>query len=88
MVGASVPKSQRREIDQHDRAIAELSGRISQSLEQRQNAAQASMRDTDAVAQSVAQQTDAVVALRRAATALTTLAQDLGRAVGHLTQAR
>jgi methyl-accepting chemotaxis protein len=67
--------------------IAELSGHISQSLEQRQNAAEASTRETEAVATAAAQQAEAVVALRQAAAALTAITQEMGRAVGRLTQA-
>jgi methyl-accepting chemotaxis protein len=67
--------------------IAALSGRISHSLEQRQNVAETSTRDTDVVATAAAQQAEAVAALRQAAAGLTAITQELGRAAGRLTQA-
>jgi methyl-accepting chemotaxis protein len=66
-------------------SIADLSGRISQSLEQRHTAAQASVRETEAMATAAVQQTQAVAALRQAAAGLTALTQELGRVVGELT---
>jgi methyl-accepting chemotaxis protein len=85
-VASTTARSGKRVADMAQN-IAELSARISQSLEQRQNAAQTSTRDTDVVAAAAAQQTEAVAGLRHAAATLTAITQDLGRAVARLTQA-
>ncbi len=63
------------------RSIAELSGRIAQSLTEGTQAAEASTRETEAVVAAAAQQVKAIDSLRHGAGELATLAQQLARAV-------
>ncbi len=63
------------------RSIADLSGRISQSLAQGKEGAEASTRETGAVAAAAAQQLKAIESLRHGATELATIAQHLAQAV-------
>ena len=63
------------------RSIAELSGRIHQSLQQGQQATTASTREAEAVAAAAAQQLGALRELRQGAVELATLAQQLREAV-------
>ena len=63
------------------RSIAELSGRISQSLVQGKEGAEASTRETGLVAAAAAQQLKAIESLRQGATELATVAEHLTQAV-------
>ena len=63
------------------RGIAELSGRIAQSLGQGAEDAETATRETEAVATAGAQQLKAIDALRHGAGELATLAQQLAHAV-------
>ena len=63
------------------RSIADLSGRISQSLAQGKEGAEASTRETGVVAAAAAQQLKAIESLRHGATELATIAQHLAQAV-------
>jgi methyl-accepting chemotaxis protein len=63
------------------RAIAELSGRITQSLEQAKEGAVASTRETEPVAAAAGHQLKAIDNLARGASELTTLAGHLAEAV-------
>ena len=63
------------------RGIADLSGRISQSLGQGAEGAEAATRETEAVVNAGAQQLKAIDSLRHGAGELATLAQQLAQAV-------
>jgi len=73
-----------RRVAELAQGIAELSGRLSVSLEQQKEAALVPAREADASAASAAQQTEAVQALRHAAAEFILATQELARAVAEL----